>query len=197
MPSPYQTNCFNYEKFGCKSRSDCINKCNIETLLKRCNRLPLSTNVDRHNDKDIYDQSKCSKKYNENQCEDKFNSPDCINEYFPFKPFSVSPLNESWISIYLIEEYLINKTKGQFNLKAFTSVTIRFGDEPDTIYTYSPQLYFVEFLCFVGGVFALLTGFSVMSIYAHGKQFFGGKNKDFNQKTKTFIERNAIYNIKK
>ena len=197
MPPPYQTNCENYNKFGCKSRSDCINKCNIETLLKRCNGLSLSTNVDRHNDKDIYNTSECSMKYNGSECEDKFDSSDCINEYFPFKPFSVSPLNESWTSKYLIENYLMNKTKGQFNLKAFTSVIIRFGDDPDTIYTHSPQLYFVEFLCFVGGVFALWTGFSVMSIYVHGKQFFGGQNKNSNRKAKIFIKRNAIYNIKK
>ena len=51
-----------------------------------------------------------------------------------------------------------------------------FGDEPDTIYTHSPQQYPIEFICFIGGVISLWIGFSVISIYAYGKQVLS-KNK--------------------
>ena len=80
MPSPYQTNCFDYNTIGCKSRSDCIDKCNIQSSLKQCNCLPSKTNVDRHNNKDHYYNITCS--FNYTICEQKYKSPDCINEYY-------------------------------------------------------------------------------------------------------------------
>ena len=196
MPSPYQTNCTDYSKLACKSRSNCINKCNVEVSLKQCNALPLSTNVDRHNDKNVYRLSNCSLYYNRSFCQEKYLSPNCINQYFSFKPFSDTPFTDNEYYKRILKRYFTNKTN-QFNFKAFTSVTIKFGDEPDTIYTHSPQLYFIEFICFIGGVFSLWTGFSVMSIYAVGKEFFGRLNHNANQKAKIFTRRNAIYNIKK
>ena len=187
MPPPYQTNCLNYSKIGCKSRSDCINKCKIEISLKQCNELPFDVNVDRNNDKDTYNVSKCYFELDESVCHDKYKSPDCINEYFSFKPFSDSALNESWISKIILENYLSNKTN-RFN--ALTSVLIDFGDEPDTIYTHSPQQHLVEFLSFIGGMISLWTGFSVLSLYGFWKRFFVSENQS--KEKKLFKKNNKI-----
>ena len=88
MPSPYQTNCLDYKKIGCKSRSEYIDKCLIELSLKECNSLYLMTNVDARNDKDIYNCSVCYVRINYKVCQDKYKSSDCINEYYSFKPFT-------------------------------------------------------------------------------------------------------------
>ena len=84
MSSPYKTKCFNYNKIGCKSRRDCVDRCNVKWAFKNCNgSLPSETIIDRHNDKDIY-KGTCNdnaKKY----CEQKHKSPDCINEYYPMR----------------------------------------------------------------------------------------------------------------
>ena len=62
MPSPYKTNCFNYNEFGCKSRRDCIDQCNVKWALINCNgSLPNDTFINRHNDKDKFG----------NECDDK------------------------------------------------------------------------------------------------------------------------------
>ena len=45
MPSPYQTKCFDYTKLGCKSRDDCIRKCQIDTASKQCDSLPFNTMI--------------------------------------------------------------------------------------------------------------------------------------------------------
>ena len=53
-----------------------------------------------------------------------------------------------------------------------SEVFIEFNNEPDTIYTHSPQQHPVEFICLIGGIISLWTGFSIFSIYAYGKNFF-------------------------
>ena len=52
---------------------------------------------------------------------------------------------------------------------------------PNTIYSHSPQQPPVEFICFIGGVISLWTGFSVISIYAYGKQIFSKKQNKIEQ----------------
>lgn len=192
MPSPYKTNCFNYNKIGCKSKTDCVDKCNIEMALKECNESALFTNMDRHNNKDIYNWSKCSLLFNYSVCQEKYKSPDCINEYFSFKPFSDSPLTGHWDQMEVKWDKEFNQNLRHINISKITMVTISFGDEPDTIYTHSPQQYVVEFICFIGGVISLWTGFSIMSMYAYGKRFVLGQRVS-NQKLKSlFIKRHVI-----
>ena len=99
MPAPYKTNCLNYSEIGCKSRIDCVEKCNIEMSSRQCNGLTLTTNMDRHNNKDKYYWSNCAFQYNYSVCAEKYKSPDCINEYFSFKPFPDSPLTGNWNEI--------------------------------------------------------------------------------------------------
>ena len=196
MPAPYQTNCLDYNLIGCKSRSDCINKCNIETSIKQCNWLPISTNVNKHNDQETYNISSCTHQYdyNENVCEDKYKLPDWMNEYYTIKPVSDSNINQSWDIKYMMDNYVtkfVNHTQ-QISDKTLSTVTISFGDEPDTIYTHSPQQPIVEFICFICGVISMWTGISVFSLYAYGNRFIK-KRKQFNQKSKAFfIRRNAI-----
>ena len=195
MPPPYQTKCLDYHQIGCKSRSDCIDKCNIETSLKQCDSLPVSTNVDRHNNKDKFSYSACTFEYdyNENHCEDNYKLPDCINQYYTIKPVSDSNINESWDIKYIMNNYVkkfVNQTvKTSFN--TLSTVTISFGDEPDTIYTHSPQQPIVEFVCFICGVISLWTGISVFSLYAYGRRFLK-KRGQFNQKSKAFFIRRCI-----
>ena len=84
MPSPYQTNCFDYDKIGCKSRRDCVDRCNLEWSLKHCNgSLPSETIIDRHNDKDIF-KGICKDNHTE-FCGQKYKSSDCINEHYKIK----------------------------------------------------------------------------------------------------------------
>ena len=65
MPSPYKTNCFEYNKIGCKSRRDCVDRCNVEWALKHCNgSLPSGTIVDRHDDKNIF-KDECNNNHKE------------------------------------------------------------------------------------------------------------------------------------
>ncbi len=89
MPTPYQTNCFDYTKIGCKSKSDCVDKCIIELTTKQC----LNTNVNRSNNKNHYYYVLCSVYINGSNCEDEYNSPDCFNEYYTIKSFSDLDIN--------------------------------------------------------------------------------------------------------
>ena len=85
MYPPYETKCFNYNEIGCKSRRDCVDRCNVEWAFKHCNgSFPLGyTIIDRHNDKDIF-SDEC-KGNHDKYCEQKYKSPDCINEYYTIK----------------------------------------------------------------------------------------------------------------
>ena len=186
LPSPYQTNCLNYTRIGCKSRSDCIDKCHIEMSLKQCNSLPLSTNIGpiltdihRHNDKYQFSISLCSINFNYSICEDKYNSPDCTNDYYSFKLIMDSNfenlLNEPVFDGVLSSLNVMGKLSRN-DSDLLTHIKIVFGDEPDTIYSHSPQQYPVEFICFIGGVISLWTGFSIISTYAKWKRFTKRQN---------------------
>lgn len=187
LPSPYQTNCFNYTKIGCKSRNDCVEKCNIGMTMKQCNSLPIMTNMDINNDNDIYNYSICTRQYNDNECEEKYKSLDCMNEYFSIKLCSESTFNENCFGKFILENFTINKFNKSLQINELTAVQIEFGDEPDTIYSHSPQQHLVELICFIGGVISLWTGFSVSSLYAYGKKLFMKNNS--NQMSKVLIIR--------
>ena len=90
MPSPYKTRCFDYNQIGCKSRSDCINKCHVEWTLEHCNSLPNYFILDKHNDKNVLNES-C---YELHYCEKKYKSPDCTNEYYAIKLMADKKLKE-------------------------------------------------------------------------------------------------------
>ncbi len=45
MPSPYKTNCFDYNIIGFKSRKDCIDSCLIEMSIEYFKCLPYQINV--------------------------------------------------------------------------------------------------------------------------------------------------------
>ena len=109
MPSPYKTNCFDYNKIGCKSRRDCIDKCHSDYILNYCNSsVPMGTIADNHNDKDKFtNDTKC---YKTQFCEEKYKSPECINEYYTIKPIFVSKFKNVWNNK-TIYEFLKRYTK--------------------------------------------------------------------------------------
>ena len=54
MSSPCKTKCEDYNKIGCKSKRDYVDRCNVEWTLKHCNGSLLSgTIIDRQNDRYI------------------------------------------------------------------------------------------------------------------------------------------------
>ena len=176
MRSPYKTNCFDYNQIGCKSRSDCIEKCNIELSLNQCHCLPHKSNADRHNDKDNYCCTSCEKSFDYNICEEKYKSPDCINEYY--SSLKILHHNSEHFNVTCNSMSLSNQQFNKTEIKqAFVDVV--FADEPDTIYRHSPQQHIVEFICFVCSIISLWTGFSVFSTYACGiKTFIMSKNHE-------------------
>ena len=144
--------------------------------------MPRGTIIKRLNDKDI-SKGKCNDNI-KGYCEQKHKSPDCINEYYKIKLVVEKKIKEAF-NIKSIIEYekdlnttflkLNKNTKADVNLVSF--VRVQFNNKPDTIYIHSQQQYPVEFICLIGGVILLWTGFSVSSIYAYGKKFVGKQNK--------------------
>ena len=201
MPSPYKTNCFNYNEFGCKSRRDCIDQCNVKWALINCNgSLPNDTFINRHNDKDKFG-NECDDKHKE-YCEHKYKSPDCFNEYYTIKLID-KKIFKNFLAEKEINEYFeycnetiykSSKTKIEANANLISYVYIQINNEPDTIYIHSPQQYPIEFICFIGGVISLWTGFSVLSMYGFRKRFFGRK-QNRNEEIK-LVNVNAINNKK-
>ena len=175
MPSPYKTKCLDYNKIGCKSRSDCVDRCNVEWALKHCNgSLPSKTIIDRYNDKDTFNND-CNDNYKE-YCEQKHQSPDCINEYYTIKLVidkkfeDLANVDKIFGYLKFNETFKSNNKNAKADINLLSLVQIYFNNEPDTIYTHSPQQYPIEFICLIGGVISLWTGFSVFSIYAFGKR---------------------------
>lgn len=187
LPAPYTTNCLDYSRIGCQSKSDCIDKCKVELNLKQCNVLPSFVNMDKSNDKHDYGQ--CNKTVSYSQCEIKYNSDDCFNQYYVLT-FSVFEVLERQNLDKLLSKH------PHLNSKSITSIDIVFHNEPDTIYHHSPQQYFVEFACYIAGVISLWTGFSVMSLYAVGQTFChsGIKNKNLNDTPKILFKTTSKIN---
>ena len=101
MPSPYKTNCFDYNKIGCKSRRDCVDKCNIKWSLEHCNSLPENTILDKHDDKNNISFT-CNKSY---ECQANYKLPDCVDEYYTIKPFQIKKLELSKFEILFIKRF--------------------------------------------------------------------------------------------
>ena len=106
LPSPYKTNDLNYNKIGCKSTSDCIDKCNVEWSFRHCYSLPPHIIVDRNNNKHKFNES-C---YDLNFCQQKFKSPDCINEYYAIGQMIQKKFND-FISEMEYNQLLISSKK--------------------------------------------------------------------------------------
>ena len=186
MPSPYKTNCVDYNKIGCKSRRDCVDQCNVEWALKHCSgSLPSDTIIDRHNDKDIF-KDRCNDNHKE-YCEQKYKSPNCINEYYTIKLVGEKKIREviSDVLVNVVLEVFNETFKSNKNAKAdinlITQIDINFNNEPDIIYIHTPQQYPIEFICLLGGVISLWTGFSVISLFAFGKKFFRRKQNEIKE----------------
>ena len=93
-----------------------------------------------------------------------------------------------------IGEYF-NKTtfKSKLNTNLMSALHVQFDNDPDTIYTHSPQQYPIEFICLIGGVISLWTGFSVLSLYAFGKRII---NRRQNKIEAIKVNANSVNNKK-
>ena len=175
MPSPYKTNCFDYNKIGCTSKQDCLDKCYIKLSLIHCiNSLGYDLFIDKNNDKDKITSGSCNSGFKTEFCT-KYKSLDCFNEYYSFKVVSDQKLERSnYIALLIFNKsFKSNNPNAKSDINLMLAVRIYFNmNEPDTIYTYSPQQYPIEFICFIGGLISLWTGFSVISTYSYGKRFF-------------------------
>ena len=188
MPSPYKTNCLNYNEIGCKSRRDCIDQCNVEWALINCNgSLPSHTIIDRKNNKDIF-KRRCNDDIKE-YCKQKHKSPDCINEYYAIK-FVDEKIMKEMASINKINEikksfnespFKSNNKNAKADINSISKIFIKFNKEPDMIYTHSPQQHPVKFLCLIGGIISLWTGFSLISIYDYTRKIFIRKENKIEQ----------------
>ena len=184
MPSPYKTNCFDYHKIGCKSRQDCIDKCHCDYILNYCNSsVPMSTIADNHNDKDKFtNDTKC---YKAQFCEEKYKSPECINEYYTIKPVAVIKFKDLWGNKEIKRFIKFHTRDNNFNLSENDINSISYINivtfNPNTIYRHSAQQPPVEFVCFIGGVISLWTGFSIYSIYTYVIQVFSKKQNKIDQ----------------
>ena len=190
--------CFDYNKIGCKSRRDCVDRCKVEWAFKNCNgSFPSETIINRYNDKNKF-KDECRNNYKE-YCEEKHKSPDCINEYYTaklmfdkkHKEFLKDISIDFLTTLFDVSVFKTNKNaKADINL--VSTIDIEFNNELDTIYTHSPQQYPIEFMCLIGGIISLWTGFSIFSIYAHGKHVFNRRQNKIKE-----IRVNAINNSKK
>ena len=201
MPPPYMTNCLNYNKIRCTSRLDCLEKCYVDWALIHCNNsLPRDAFIDKNNDKYRFTlrSLSCYPSFQTKFCGEKYKSRDCFIERYT----STLVSDKEIIYSKVINEHLgnFNKTfksnypNAESDIKLMSIVEIHSNDELDTIITHSPQQQPVEFICFIGGVISLWTGFSIFSIYAYGKQFFR-RNQNKVESIKT--ENGAVNNKKR
>ena len=197
MPLPYKTLCFDYNKIGCKSRRDCIDRCKVEMTFKNYNgSFPSETIINRHNNNKFKDECKDN---DQEYCEQKHKSPDCINEYYSAKlmfdkkhnEFLKDVSMEYFLSLFDMSAFKRNNKNAKSDINLMSEIEIQFNNEPDTIYTHSPQQYPIEFVCLIGGIISLWTGFSIFSIYAHGKHFLNRRQNKIRQ-IKVKIKNNNI-----
>ena len=120
----------------------------------------------------------CVSKFNYSICENKYKSPDCINEFYSMKTIFDAPMNLSSNGKKYAKYSMDAHPDIDFNSLIHLKISV--SNNPDKIYSHSPQQHVVEFLCFVGGVISLWTGFSVLSLYGYAKQFFMRKNQQVN-----------------
>ena len=135
--------------------------------------MPDDVFIDKNNDKDKFafilyhcDPSKF--------CKEKYQSLDCFNEYHSFKVVYDNKLVNNFIALLKFNEsFKSNNPNAKPDINLMSVVRIYFNtNEPDKMYTHSPQQHPIEFVCFIGGVISLWTGFSVISMYSYGKRLF-------------------------
>ena len=141
--------------------------------------MPFYAFMDKNNDKDTFTSKVfyCSYYLPTKLCKEKYRSRDCFSEYYPFKVVSDQKLMEykrinGLLEYFNKSTYKSNNPNAKSDINLMSIVRINFNNEPDTIYTHSPLQYPIEFICFIGSLISMWTGFSVISFYAYGKRFF-------------------------
>ena len=148
LESPYETNCFDYQKKGHFSRFECINKCRINHLSKEFNAFPGSYLV--YNNKSeakliepflaFVDRTHIDQDVGKICMTECGTQNDCHQEFY------------TW-----------NKFNPKYNWPKFL-IMILAPSVPDLIHIQSPKLIFEEFVSYVGSLTGLWFGFSIIML---------------------------------
>ena len=153
MPSPYETNCFNYSLKGYKSHSDCIVECKAQYFKDHFIRwhpfIPASQDIKHW----IYfgDESlvanKTFDKLMSDTCATKCGKNDnCFNEYFEIK------ILEKWKNI----EKVKNKEElFEIQVQLPLGMTVK--------YKHCPRIQLSEYLCYLASIVNLWFGISILT----------------------------------
>ena len=169
LPPPYETQCTNYQiedPNQPQSRADCVDKCIVKIWKTLCNCTPSHINIRKEVGHDGYlcsiDQTVNHSVAGEmkSACYDEC-LPDCIDEEYNFEvEETVNPSeNDIKRASPTVKPFLISKRKRH----ATINLIRRFSG--DVTYTHTPQMPFIEFICYIGSLASLWLGISVLAIY--------------------------------
>jgi len=153
MTKPYINSCFDYQKLGYYSRSDCIFKCKVDFYKDRNDGwfgFYLTEPLANDPMKDQWNKTKFNKwmrpvegKHCKNICG---HGDDCFKEYFRA---IISTNNQ------LMRHHMRRDS---------SFVSILPPTLPDLTFTHSPKIHFEEFLCYLTSVISLWFGFSIITL---------------------------------
>lgn len=176
LPPPYPTNCRNYSHDNYESRRDCIDHCIVQVYRKACGvwhqdvRAPISENVTFSSWELLTNRTlhrNCDKVAGNNfqmgkgksimrHCEQRCHQDDCISEYY-------TPIIKE--SYFTPNTPVMRKRLGEEEYNYFANlIELRMPDAPDIICTHHPKLETVEFLCYIGSIFSMWYGISILSL---------------------------------
>lgn len=146
LPSPYITACFDYRQIGYKSRQDCVHNCKHDYYRQHFGRLYEGSIIEASSD-EYWNSTLIPRdhlKWMFNNCTQMCRLENCYNEY------------------YSVEEIPIKAT---LSAKSETFILSLYAHiNYDTTCTHLPKLQFTEFLIYVGSVFSLWFGISMISM---------------------------------
>jgi hypothetical protein len=143
MSKPYKTSCFDYKNIGYYSRADCIFKCKVGNYAKNQSEWPAKFYTDdRRSDLVMNESSYNSMEFElSDKCRELCGeSKDCF-----------------------AENYELSEIRSYGENGLFT-IVIPLPTIPTLIFTHWPKIRFEEFLCFIGSIFSLWFGFSIVML---------------------------------
>ncbi|CAG2103985.1 unnamed protein product [Medioppia subpectinata] len=178
LPPPYETMCTIYQTNDPnkpQSRADCVDKCIVSVWSHLCNCTPnhISVRRDVHHMKDYMcgrDESVNNSIAGEmrNACYDQC-LPDCVDEEYDFDVEETSHTSASSPA----QRGAINYGEPALKLRKmlFSDINLIRRFSGDVTYNHSPQMPFIEFICYVASLASLWLGLSVLTIYDYLTKF--------------------------
>ena len=148
LPTPYETNCFDFRSINYSSHSDCIGKCRAMFLHDHFKIWPAAyLNDDQTSQviiKDVWSRMRENLTIDHEigrKCKESCGTQsECHSEYFRFD-----------------QEHFEYHTK-------FFEIRLSIPLVPDLVYRHSPKMKFVEFCCFIASIISLWFGFSLIMV---------------------------------